>query len=369
MARKSRKSASRSRSTQRPHAPELSWKQPSSAPSDRSPEPSSDHAPSLASSSPASPSLASASRLSATLPLPSPAPDPAAPSSSLSSAPVPLSAGPSSLAPLTTALDEPSRSSRPSLGSLFADADDAAADSPSSHEDAFFDAPASGLLAEPLLDAPSADDDSPPIPEPVSPAVLRRRLALRKAVSAVLGMAAALAMGMGIKTAAAARHRPDDLATASRPVATQLAAPLDQASKPAPAAPPALTERAPRIPSPPPAAPEAPAAASPEPTPAASVAPPSAAPSADPAAAPAPDPARAKELTRKALQLLERGNNKGAIEQATAAIEADPTDAAPYLYWGTALMELGKNKDARAIFARCVDQATRGPKSDCRQFR
>ena len=58
------------------------------------------------------------------------------------------------------------------------------------------------------------------------------------AVSAVLGMAAALAMGMGIKTAAAARHRPaDDLATASRPVATQPAAPIDQASKPAPTPP------------------------------------------------------------------------------------------------------------------------------------
>jgi colicin import membrane protein len=50
-------------------------------------------------------------------------------------------------------------------------------------------------------------------------------------------------------------------------------------------------------------------------------------------------------------------------------VEADPTDANAYLYWGTALMELGKHKEAKGVFARCVETATRGPRHECRAFR
>jgi hypothetical protein len=81
------------------------------------------------------------------------------------------------------------------------------------------------------------------------------------------------------------------------------------------------------------------------------------------------DPEQAKALTKSALAMLERGNNKGAIEKAEASVAADPTDAAAYLYWGTALMEIGKQGEAKKVFARCVAEATRGPKNDCRQFR
>ncbi len=81
------------------------------------------------------------------------------------------------------------------------------------------------------------------------------------------------------------------------------------------------------------------------------------------------DPARAKELTSRALGRLEAGKYREAIDLATNAIEADPTDAAPYLYKGTALLETGQNSAARGVFARCVEQATRGQKQECRHFR
>jgi Flp pilus assembly protein TadD len=57
-----------------------------------------------------------------------------------------------------------------------------------------------------------------------------------------------------------------------------------------------------------------------------------------------------------------------AIEHATASVAADPTDANAYLYWGTALMEQGKRADAKAVFAKCLSAATRGPKHECASF-
>ena len=48
---------------------------------------------------------------------------------------------------------------------------------------------------------------------------------------------------------------------------------------------------------------------------------------------------------------------------------ADPTDANNYLYWGTALMSLGKRPEAKEVFGTCVTQAKRGPIHECRQFR
>jgi tetratricopeptide (TPR) repeat protein len=81
------------------------------------------------------------------------------------------------------------------------------------------------------------------------------------------------------------------------------------------------------------------------------------------------DPARSKELRTKALQLLERGKYKESIVLAEQAVDADPTDAYPYLYWGTALMETGKRAEAKAVFTRCLETAKKGPINECRQFR
>ncbi len=96
----------------------------------------------------------------------------------------------------------------------------------------------------------------------------------------------------------------------------------------------------------------------------------SAAPAASSAApvASAVDPAAAKELTKKALGLLERGKYADAIEASKLAVQADPLDANPYLYWGTALMSMGKRPESVEVFTRCVEHAKKGPVHECRPF-
>jgi len=221
---------------------------------------------------------------------------------------------------------------------------------PDDQEQEFFHAP--GALAPDLPE----EELSPPVePEPAE--ITERRLFFRKVVSAFLGMAATLALAVGVKSFTA-RPTPPEAFTSAAAQQLSLIAEAQAASRPV------LRQVAAEPPVPPP----------PEPTPAAE--PPAAkltpaTPSPEPPVSTEsrPDPAQAKELTRQALSLLERGSYKGAIEKATASVDADPTDANAYLYWGTALMELGKHKEAKAIFARCVESATQGPKRECKQFR
>ncbi len=105
-------------------------------------------------------------------------------------------------------------------------------------------------------------------------------------------------------------------------------------------------------------APPAEAAASPNP-----------AASASAAAPAAPDPKRARELGQRAQRLLEMAKYPEAIEAAKASIEADPSDALPYLCWGTALLNGGKSAEAKEVFERCTKNATRGQVRECRLFR
>ena len=224
--------------------------------------------------------------------------------------------------------------------------------------------------AEPMI-APEepVEDDAPAAPS-VSPEVLHRRLMFRKAVSALMGMAATLALSVGVK-AVSARPTPAEAFTAVAAQKMSLVAEAQAAALPPPAVTaPARTATPAPAPSPEPAATPTPAAlAAPVVAPAAQPSAPASAPQAAAAAAPAVDPAAARELTKQALSLLERGNYKASIEKAASSVEADPTDANAYLYWGTALMELGKHKEAKVVFARCVETATRGPKHECRTFR
>ncbi|MCS6902505.1 MAG: DUF4388 domain-containing protein, partial [Myxococcales bacterium] len=81
------------------------------------------------------------------------------------------------------------------------------------------------------------------------------------------------------------------------------------------------------------------------------------------------DPAKAKDLVSKSLRALEMGKYADSIELARQALLHDPEDANPYLYWGTALMSMGKRAEAKEAFAACVDKAKRGPIHECRQFR
>ncbi len=83
-------------------------------------------------------------------------------------------------------------------------------------------------------------------------------------------------------------------------------------------------------------------------------------------AAPAGSPEDAGKLKKEALSFLNRGRYKDAIEASRAAIAADPTDALPYLYLGSALQDTGKWKDGVAAYSECVRHATKGPVHECR---
>jgi hypothetical protein len=219
---------------------------------------------------------------------------------------------------------------------------------PEEIDHAFF-ARAAEATAQLQAEAPEVWVERDPRPAP-SPEVLARRGRLRGLVGMVVGVFALMA-GPIAGQALGFSHPHDwsglpavSVHAASRPATMALAAEEEDES-PAPEG--ARGAQAAAV------APSGSASSVPEP----------------PAArAAAPDPARARELSTRALGRLEAGKYREAIELATEAIEADPTDADPYLYKATALLETGKHAEARAVFARCVEQATRGQKQECRHF-
>jgi hypothetical protein len=83
-------------------------------------------------------------------------------------------------------------------------------------------------------------------------------------------------------------------------------------------------------------------------------------------AKPALSSAEVAALKKEAESLLNRNKNKEAIEKAREAIAADPSDALPYLFLGTALQATGKWKDGIEAYCECVRNATKGPVNECR---
>ncbi len=181
------------------------------------------------------------------------------------------------------------------------------------------------------------------------PAMLRQREARRKQLTNVVWIALAAAVclvGFALwrsKTAeppapppvaAVTPTRAPERATATAPATTHAAPPASVPTTPAP--------------------------------PASSSAPPT--PSAAPTSSAEVDPAKAKEHAKRALGLLERGKFPDAIEAAKLAVAADPRDANGYLYWGTALLSLGKRPESVEVFTRCVELAKTGPMHECRPF-
>jgi tetratricopeptide (TPR) repeat protein len=77
---------------------------------------------------------------------------------------------------------------------------------------------------------------------------------------------------------------------------------------------------------------------------------------------------QAEALTRGARIALEQRNFDGAVEMSRNSVSIDATDAHPYLYWGTALIELDRRTEARQVFIRCSRDATRGPLAECQKF-
>ena len=95
---------------------------------------------------------------------------------------------------------------------------------------------------------------------------------------------------------------------------------------------------------------------------------PSASPSAPPSASASASAARpdATSLRDHALALLQEAKNPEAMAAARAALDADPTDAMPYLVLGSALQDTGKWPEAHQTYELCVKVATKGMLDECR---
>jgi hypothetical protein len=74
----------------------------------------------------------------------------------------------------------------------------------------------------------------------------------------------------------------------------------------------------------------------------------------------------AKALRDEALHLLEKFKNREAIDKATAALDADPTDAMPYLVLGSALQDTGNWRQAHRVYELCSKTAKHGMVYECR---
>lgn len=75
-----------------------------------------------------------------------------------------------------------------------------------------------------------------------------------------------------------------------------------------------------------------------------------------------------KELRKKVMKLLDRGDNKGAIEAALAVLKQDETDSMMWLMLGTAYQSIGKMADAREAFNNCVRKGKGGHVGECAYF-
>jgi outer membrane biosynthesis protein TonB len=215
----------------------------------------------------------------------------------------------------------------------------------------------------------TVSSDADDLDEPRRTVRPERRAHLRRIVIGVVGVAALLST-----FAVAQIVRMATAKSATAMATTQLAIDMTvrpsiepvEAPEPAPvavAAPAPTPEPAPVVSAAPAPTPEPPpvVSAAPEPAPVATVAP---APAAEPT--PTAAAADAPALKREAKSLIDRGKMRAAIPAAEAAIDADPADAESYLLLGAALQEIGQWKRSIEVFSRCVHEATRGPRGECR---
>ena len=233
------------------------------------------------------------------------------------------------------------------------------------HDD-FFETPAEKVQQQHYVAEAFDDEETHFRPLTVDDVVRRNKL--RRIVTVVVGVAASACLFAGVRLSMGTKHADPPPLDRSQVVIAAPPVPKPQPvvedAKPTPT-PTAATEGATAPSGSASAAPAASASAAPVVSAPASA---SAAPAGSAPAGPL-DPEEAKKLTKNALKALESGNNKVAVERSSAAVDADPSDATGYLYWGTALMNMGKLADAKKVFATCVEKATKGPKADCRQFR
>lgn len=193
----------------------------------------------------------------------------------------------------------------------------------------------------PITNDTDLDEEDESAVQEVSPETLAVRARMRRIVGAGLGLLAA-GIAAGAIIMAASKNRPIASNAAAARVTTTAA---DERSLPAPAPPEVGADKAPDV--------------------AGSAKADSDTPSTPPAGEPA-NVEKARELNVKALALLKKHKSSEAVPVARAAIEADPDDALPYLYLGSALQDMGRWKDAMGVYDACVKRATRGMVDECR---
>lgn len=184
--------------------------------------------------------------------------------------------------------------------------------------------------------------------EAPSPAQLARQARMRRIVGGIVGAVAITMLGLVAARPLIAGSSSKHAASGPSGYAADvvLAAPV---TKPEPAK----------------LEPAKPEPAKPEPAAEPSKTEPSAEPTKAEPAKPEPSAEPPAELTQRSVRALERGKRDEAIELASRSIEADPSDALPYLIKGSAFLEKGDMKSARAVFDACVTHAKRGAAYEC----
>ncbi len=198
---------------------------------------------------------------------------------------------------------------------------------------------------------PVADDvPGPRKPEPPSAELLARRSRYRKVVGAVVALAAVVVVSGVAKNLVTGRHLSSPRAMAVAAVRASPAAPDPSVASPSSVMAAPFDVPAP-VPVLPPTAPEATERVVNE---------------APPEPATASEGNHGGDAKAEALRLLNAGKVKDAVPIARAAVAADPSDALPYLYLGSALQELGKHNEAIGVYSDCVRNATKGRVWECR---
>ena len=80
------------------------------------------------------------------------------------------------------------------------------------------------------------------------------------------------------------------------------------------------------------------------------------------------DPKAALKEKQTSQTMLERGKLEDAIAAGEKSVQLDPTDAEAWLILGAAYQQKRDTKEANRAFKACLEQATRGPKNECRAF-
>jgi hypothetical protein len=215
---------------------------------------------------------------------------------------------------------------------------------------------------------PVEEHEEAPLQPVLSPVTLARRARLRRLVAGVVGFASVISIAVIGKAVLAAKRTPTPV---QQPVATAVQQQVREVEPPKEAVKPPVAEapkpEVAKVDEPKKA--EEPAAKADDKRaeePAAKADDKKAEEPAAKAEEPAKPAADAVALKKETESLLNRGKNKEAIEKAREAIAADPTDAMPYLYLGSALQETGKWKDGIEAYCECVRNATKGPIHECR---